>query len=303
MAERSQRWHGPRARGDPAARRPRPRDGEGTGEPARDPARADRAEPAPAAPRRSTRTRSPSSPSRSRARGVLQPIVVRPAAPAGRYELIAGERRLRAAQIAELETIPALVRAHRRLGAARPRAGREHGARGPQPGRGGARLRDARRRPRAHEGGGRPPRRPQPRRDLEPDPPARPARRGARADRGRPPQRGPRPRDPALQGPRRRAAASPLDAARRRLVGARDRAPRPRGRRVSPQPSGALQPLVVHPDLAEALAAAEDTLARARSAATCKVRAARRAAAVVELDFDTPGEAVELAERILARAV
>jgi ParB family chromosome partitioning protein len=43
-------------------------------------------------------------------RGVLQPIVVRPLA-GGRYELVAGERRLRAAQIAELGTIPAIVRA------------------------------------------------------------------------------------------------------------------------------------------------------------------------------------------------
>jgi ParB family chromosome partitioning protein len=45
-----------------------------------------------------------------RARGVLQPIVVRPL-PGGRYELVAGERRLRAARIAGLETIPAVVRA------------------------------------------------------------------------------------------------------------------------------------------------------------------------------------------------
>ncbi|HEY6775679.1 MAG TPA: ParB/RepB/Spo0J family partition protein [Thermoleophilaceae bacterium] len=44
-----------------------------------------------------------------RARGVLQPIVVR-ALPGGRYELLAGERRLRAARIAELESVPALVR-------------------------------------------------------------------------------------------------------------------------------------------------------------------------------------------------
>jgi ParB family chromosome partitioning protein len=44
-----------------------------------------------------------------RVRGVLQPILVRPKA-GGTYELIAGERRLRAAQLAGLDSIPALVR-------------------------------------------------------------------------------------------------------------------------------------------------------------------------------------------------
>jgi ParB family chromosome partitioning protein len=44
-----------------------------------------------------------------RARGVLQPIVVRPLA-GGHYEVVAGERRLRAAKLAELTTIPAVVR-------------------------------------------------------------------------------------------------------------------------------------------------------------------------------------------------
>jgi ParB family chromosome partitioning protein len=44
-----------------------------------------------------------------RARGVLQPVLVRPLA-SGRYELIAGERRWRAAKLAERETIPAIVR-------------------------------------------------------------------------------------------------------------------------------------------------------------------------------------------------
>jgi ParB family transcriptional regulator, chromosome partitioning protein len=42
-------------------------------------------------------------------RGVLQPVLVRPK-PDGTYELIAGERRWRAARIAGLERIPALVR-------------------------------------------------------------------------------------------------------------------------------------------------------------------------------------------------
>jgi ParB family transcriptional regulator, chromosome partitioning protein len=42
-------------------------------------------------------------------RGLLQPIVVRPL-PGGTYELVAGERRLRASRMAGLETIPAIVR-------------------------------------------------------------------------------------------------------------------------------------------------------------------------------------------------
>jgi len=46
-----------------------------------------------------------------RARGVLQPVLVRPLV-SGRYELIAGERRWRAARLAELTAIPALVRRH-----------------------------------------------------------------------------------------------------------------------------------------------------------------------------------------------
>jgi len=44
-----------------------------------------------------------------KAQGLLQPVVVRPR-PEGGYELIAGERRWRAARLAEVETVPALVR-------------------------------------------------------------------------------------------------------------------------------------------------------------------------------------------------
>jgi ParB family transcriptional regulator, chromosome partitioning protein len=44
-------------------------------------------------------------------RGVLQPVLVRPLA-GGTYELIAGERRWRAAQLAELDSVPAIVRHH-----------------------------------------------------------------------------------------------------------------------------------------------------------------------------------------------
>jgi ParB family chromosome partitioning protein len=43
------------------------------------------------------------------AKGLLQPLVVR-ALPGGTYELIAGERRLRASKIAKLEAVPAIVR-------------------------------------------------------------------------------------------------------------------------------------------------------------------------------------------------
>jgi ParB family chromosome partitioning protein len=43
------------------------------------------------------------------ARGVIQPVIVRPLG-AGRYQLVAGERRWRAAQKAQLHEIPALVR-------------------------------------------------------------------------------------------------------------------------------------------------------------------------------------------------
>jgi ParB family chromosome partitioning protein len=44
-----------------------------------------------------------------KAQGVVQPIVVRPLE-GGNYEIVAGERRWRAAQLAGLETVPAVVR-------------------------------------------------------------------------------------------------------------------------------------------------------------------------------------------------
>jgi ParB family chromosome partitioning protein len=46
-----------------------------------------------------------------RERGVLQPVLVRPC-PGGTYELIAGERRWRAAQLAGLDVVPAVVAPH-----------------------------------------------------------------------------------------------------------------------------------------------------------------------------------------------
>ncbi|RPH62673.1 MAG: ParB/RepB/Spo0J family partition protein, partial [Burkholderiales bacterium] len=41
--------------------------------------------------------------------GVMQPLIVRPTGP-GRWEIIAGERRFRAAQIAGLAEVPVVVR-------------------------------------------------------------------------------------------------------------------------------------------------------------------------------------------------
>lgn len=45
------------------------------------------------------------------ARGILQPMIVRPASRDGHYEIVAGERRWRAAQVAKLHRVPVLVRA------------------------------------------------------------------------------------------------------------------------------------------------------------------------------------------------
>ena len=48
-----------------------------------------------------------------RSQGIMQPILVRPVGDAGeqRYEIIAGERRFRAAQLAGLDSVPVLVKA------------------------------------------------------------------------------------------------------------------------------------------------------------------------------------------------
>lgn len=45
-----------------------------------------------------------------RAQGIIQPIVVRKTSVPNRYEIIAGERRWRAAQLAELKEIPTIIR-------------------------------------------------------------------------------------------------------------------------------------------------------------------------------------------------
>ncbi|HEX6929722.1 MAG TPA: ParB/RepB/Spo0J family partition protein, partial [Gammaproteobacteria bacterium] len=45
-----------------------------------------------------------------RVQGVVQPIVIRPIGDGSRYEIVAGERRWRAAQLAGLHSIPAVIR-------------------------------------------------------------------------------------------------------------------------------------------------------------------------------------------------
>ena len=118
-----------------------------------------------------------------RARGVLQPVVVRPLA-GGRYELVAGERRLRAARLAELDLIPAVVRHTEdweRLDLALAENMAREDLNPVEEARACAMLVEDLGLTKEEVG---PPRRPQPRGDLEPDPPARPAGGGARADRG-----------------------------------------------------------------------------------------------------------------------
>jgi ParB family chromosome partitioning protein len=74
-----------------------------------------------------------------------------------------------------------------------------------------------------------------------------------------------------------------------------------RAREAENGPPEKSQPRVIHPDLAEALAAAEDTLAAALGR---EVRArARGEHCVVEIEFDTPAEAIELARSMLAAGV
>jgi ParB family chromosome partitioning protein len=72
----------------------------------------DRIDPSPFQPRRDFPEDSLAELANSiRTSGVVQPILVRRSAPAGgRYQLVVGERRWRAARLAGLETVPAIIR-------------------------------------------------------------------------------------------------------------------------------------------------------------------------------------------------
>jgi ParB family transcriptional regulator, chromosome partitioning protein len=225
--------------------------------------------------------------------GVLQPVIVRPRA-GGKFELVAGERRLRAARLAGLEGIPAIVR--------------ETGD--------SERLELALMENVARE-------------DLNPVEEARASATlvedlgitkeelGRRVGRSRtaisnlirllqlP--------DEALEliGAGKlseghgRAILTCKDHDRRRRLAreaygegwsVRETERRARAAEPSERPASRL---VVHPDLQEALAAAEDALSAAVGR-DVRVRA-RRGGVRVELDMGQPSEAIELAERILAR--
>src|SRR5215203_2961866 len=231
-----------------------------------------------------------------RVRGVLQPIVVRPLA-GGRYELVAGERRLRAARTAELELIPAMLRQAddwERLDIALAENMARQNLNSVEEARACAMLVD----------------------DLG----LTKEEVGRRVGRSRvaisnlirlldlPEEALELIESGYLTERHGRALLLCKDHATRRSLAleARDNAwsvreteHHAREAEGQPQPEPRRFRRDIHPDLAEALAAAEDTLAAAFGRPV-KVRA-RGDGCRVELDFDTPGDAVALAERILAR--
>jgi ParB family transcriptional regulator, chromosome partitioning protein len=233
-----------------------------------------------------------------RTRGVLQPIVVTPLA-GGSFELVAGERRVRAAQMVELETIPALVRDTddwERLDLALAENMARVDLNAVEEARACAMLVD----------------------DLG----LTKQEVGRRVGRSRVAisnlvrllelpeealeliERG------DLSEGHGRALLLCKDHARRRSLAleARDagwsvRETERRAREAEGQsePGPKRFKREIHPDLAEALAAAEDTLAAAlgRPVKVCP----RGEGCRVELDFDSPADVVALAERVLARGL
>jgi ParB family chromosome partitioning protein len=233
-----------------------------------------------------------------RTRGVLQPIVVTPLA-GGSFELVAGERRLRAARMVELATIPALVRDAddwERLDLALAENMARVDLNAVEEARACAMLVD----------------------DLG----LTKQEVGRRVGRSRVAisnlirllelpeealeliERG------DLTEGHGRALLLCKDHAQRRSLAleardggwsVRETERRAREAEGQPEPEPKRFKREIHPDLAEALAAAEDTLAAALGRPV-KVRP-RGEGCQVELDFDSPADVVALAERILARGL
>jgi len=232
-----------------------------------------------------------------RTRGLLQPVVVRPLA-GGSFELIAGERRLRAAQMVKLDTIPALVRDSddwERLDLALAENMARVDLNAIEEARACAMLVD----------------------DLG----LTKQEVGRRVGRSRVaisnlirllelPEEALEliERGDLTEGHGRALLLCKEHNTRRSLaLEARDggwsvRETERRAREAEGQPEPETKRFVreLHPDLTEALAAAEDTLSAALGQPV-RVRA-RGEGCRVELDFDSPADAVALAERILARA-
>ena len=232
-----------------------------------------------------------------RARGVLQPVVVR-ALPGGHYELVAGERRLRAARIAELESVPAVVREAddwERLDIALAENMARIDLNAVEEARACAMLVD----------------------DLG----LTKEEVGRRVGRSRvaisnlirllelPEEALELIEEGRLSEGHGRALLMCKDhATRRRLAfDARDAgwSVRETERRAREAETGDKEPrkprATIHPDLAEALAAAEDALTAAFGREV-RVRA-KGERCRVELDFDSPDEAVKLAEKLLGRGL
>ena len=232
-----------------------------------------------------------------RTRGVLQPVVVRPLA-GGSFELVAGERRLRAAQMVELETIPALVRDTddwERLDVALAENMARVDLNAVEEARACAMLVD----------------------DLG----LTKQEVGRRVGRSRVaisnlirllelPEEALEliERGDLTEGHGRALLLCKDHGSRRSLAleardggwSVRETERRAREAEGQPEPEKKL-PRAIHPDLAEALAAAEDTLSAALGQPV-KVRPRGESGCRMELDFETPADAVALAERILARA-
>jgi ParB family chromosome partitioning protein len=230
-----------------------------------------------------------------RARGLLQPIVVRPLA-GGSFELVAGERRLRAAKIVELETVPALVRDTddwERLDLALAENMARQDLNAVEAARACATLVD----------------------DLG----LTKEEVGRRVGRSRVaisnlirlldlPEEALEliERGELSEGHGRAILVCKDHATRRHLaLDARDgawsvRETERRAREAGQGDPEPRRPRVVHPDMAEALAAAEDALAAALGREV-KARA-RGERCVIELEFERPAEAVELARSLLSAA-
>jgi ParB family transcriptional regulator, chromosome partitioning protein len=232
-----------------------------------------------------------------RTRGVLQPVVVRPLA-GGSFELVAGERRLCAAQMVEVEKIPALVRDTddwERLDVALAENMARVDLNAIEEARACAMLVD----------------------DLG----LTKQEVGRRVGRSRVaisnlirllelPEEALEliERGELSEGHGRALLLCKDHTARRSLaLEARDgawsvRETERRAREAEGQPEPEPEPKRdLHPDLAEALAAAEDTLAAALGRPV-KIRP-RGEGCRVELDFDSPADVVALAERVLARGL